>query len=185
MNIKVIKTKISDIKIFQPSIHNDDRGYFFESFNENIYKKHLPSINFVQDNESMSSYGVLRGLHYQVKPYDQAKLIRVIKGEIQDVAIDLRRNSKTYLDHVSINISSTNKKQIYIPKGFAHGFLVLSDQAIINYKVDKYYSKDHEKGLRFNDPFFNIKWDLDHTEIILSKKDRNHNFFNNNIEEAI
>ena len=126
MNIKVIETKIPEVKIFQPQPFIDERGYLIESFNKDFIKNIYPHVNFVQDNESKSTFGVLRGLHYQDKPHQQAKLVRVVQGEVQDVAVDVRKNSKTYLKYISVNLSSENKKQLYIPRGFAHGFLVLS-----------------------------------------------------------
>ena len=135
--INVINTKIKDVKIIEPNIHNDNRGIFLKHIIIRNFKK-IGKINFVQDNESKSSYGVLRGLHFQKKPYEQSKLVRVIKGEIQDVAVDLRKNSKTYLDYVSVILNDTNKKQLFIPKGFGHGYLVLSDEAIVTYKVDNF-----------------------------------------------
>ncbi len=173
MNVKVIKTKIPEVKIFQPEEFIDKRGYLIESFNEHLYKHHLPSINFIQDNESKSSFGVLRGLHYQDKPYQQAKLVRVVKGKIQDIAVDLRKNSSTYLKYVSVNLSGKNKKQLYIPRGFAHGFLVLSKEAIVCYKIDNIFSIEHYRGIKFNDIKINIKWELPLEKIILSEKDRN------------
>ena len=152
MNVKVIETKIPEVKIFQPEPFIDERGYLIESFNKELYKKYLPSVDFVQDNESKSSFGVLRGLHYQSEPYQQAKLVRVVKGEVQDVAVDLRQNSRTYLNYISVNLSEHNKKQLYIPKGFAHAFLVLSKEAIVCYKIDNVFNLDCYRGVRFNDP---------------------------------
>tara|TARA_Y100001970_G_C14246701_1_gene868823 strand:+ start:410 stop:949 length:540 start_codon:yes stop_codon:yes gene_type:complete len=173
MNVKVIETKIPEVKIFQPEPFIDERGYLIESFNKELYKKHLPSVDFVQDNESKSSFGVLRGLHYQGNPYQQAKLVRVVKGEIQDVAIDLRSESKTYLKYVSVNLSENNKKQLYIPRGFAHGFLVLSKEAIVCYKIDNIFNLACYQAIKFDDPNINIKWKLKKNKIILSDKDKN------------
>ena len=140
---------------------------------KNFYKKYLPSVDFVQDNESKSSFGVLRGLHYQDKPYQQAKLVRVVKGEIQDVAVDIRKSSNTYLDYVSVDLSSKNKKQLYIPRGFAHGFLVLSEEAIVCYKIDNKFSIETYKGIKYNDPKINIEWKLQSSQIKVSNKDMN------------
>tara|TARA_Y100001970_G_scaffold290789_1_gene425742 strand:+ start:1971 stop:2501 length:531 start_codon:yes stop_codon:yes gene_type:complete len=170
--INIIDTKINDVKIIEPKVHNDSRGYFFESYNEKEFHKKIGKINFVQDNESKSSFGVLRGLHFQKKPYEQSKLVRVIKGEIQDIAVDLRKNSKTYLDYVSVFLNDTNKKQFFIPKGFGHGFLVLSKQAIVTYKVDNFFNPKYESGIIYNDKTLKINWELDDTKIILSDKDR-------------
>lgn len=176
MNVTVFKTKIEDVKIFQPEVFNDDRGYLIESFSELNYKNYLLNTNFVQDNESKSSYGTLRGLHFQEKPFEQAKLVRVIKGEIQDVAVDIRKESKTYLQYVSVVLNENNKKQLYVPRGFAHGFLVLSDEAIVHYKMDNLYKHEHNNGIRYDDPKINIKWKLDKSKILLSKKDNKLNY---------
>ena len=173
MNVKVINTTIPEVKIFQPEPFIDERGYLIESFNKDLYDKYLPSVNFVQDNESKSSFGVLRGLHYQGAPYQQAKLVRVVEGEIQDVAVDIRKSSNTYLDYVSVNLSSNNKKQLYIPRGFAHAFLVLSKEAIVCYKIDNKFSIDCYKGIKYDDPKINIDWQLTSDKIILSEKDKN------------
>ena len=163
------KTNIDDVKLIKPKIYNDSRGYFFESFNQELSK----SLNceFVQSNESLSTYGVIRGIHFQKKPFEQSKLVRVIKGEIQDIAIDLRPNSKTYKKYVSVKLNDINKKQLFIPKGFGHAFLTLSDTAIISYKVDNIYNKDADAGIKYNDSSININWELDKHQIILSKKD--------------
>jgi len=169
--IEVINTSIKDVKIIKPLIHNDGRGYFFESFNQIEFHKKIGKINFIQDNESKSSFGVLRGLHFQKAPYEQSKLVRVIKGEIQDVIVDIRQDSDSYLKHTSIILNEKNKKQVFIPKGFAHGFLVLSDEAIVNYKVDNIYNLKSESGLSFNDLRLNIEWKLSVDKIKISKKD--------------
>ena len=173
MNIKVIQTDIPEVKIFQPQPFIDKRGYLIESFNKDLYKKHLPSVDFVQDNESKSSFGVLRGLHYQDKPHQQAKLVRVVQGEVQDVAVDVRKKSDTYLKYVSVNLSSENKKQLYIPRGFAHGFLVLSKEAIVCYKIDNYFKIESYKAVKYDDPKINIDWQIDKDKMILSSKDNN------------
>ena len=178
MNIKVHKTNINNVLIFQPEEFLDHRGYLIESYNESLYKKHLPSINFVQENESKSNFGVLRGLHYQDEPHSQAKLVRVIKGEVQDVAIDIRKKSPTYLKYVSVILSDKNKKQLYIPRGFAHGFLVLSKEAIVSYKMDNFFNFSSYKGIKYNDPQININWELDEEHIILSEKDNQLDYIN-------
>ena len=169
--ISIENSSIPDVKIIKPNIFGDDRGYFFESFNQKIFDKNLYKIKFVQDNESKSSYGVLRGLHFQTSPFEQSKLVRVIKGEIQDVAVDLRKKSPTYKKHISVILNDDNKKQIFIPKGFAHGFLVLSKSAIISYKVDSFYMPEYDSGILYNDPELDIKWNLDVNDIKLSEKD--------------
>ena len=173
MKTSLIETNIPEVKIFQPEPFLDERGYLIESFNKKIYDKFLPSSEFVQDNESKSSFGVLRGLHYQVEPFLQAKLVRVIKGEVQDVAVDLRKNSSTYLKYVSVILNEENKKQLYVPKGFAHGFLVLSKEAIVSYKIDNYFNYDCYRGIKYNDSKINIKWELNPDQFILSDKDKN------------
>ena len=169
--INIIDTDIEDLKIIEPTVFNDERGYFFESFNQHKFKKEIGDIKFIQDNESCSKYGVLRGLHYQIEPYQQSKLVRVIKGEIQDIAVDLRKKSPTYLKYFSCILNDNNKRQFFIPKGFAHGFLVLSDYAIVNYKVDNYYYPEHERNLSFKNKDLSIKWKLPYNDIKLSEKD--------------
>jgi len=170
--INVIDTNIKEVKIIEPKIHNDNRGYFFESYNKNEFHKKIDNINFIQDNESESSYGVLRGLHFQKPPFEQSKLVRVIKGEIQDVAVDIRKKSNTYLKYVSVILNETNKRQLFIPKGFAHGFLVLSNQALVTYKVDNFFNSNYDSGIIFNDQKININWEIDVSKIILSDKDK-------------
>jgi len=173
MRTKIIKTEIDDVLIFQPEKFIDKRGHLIESFSAKRYKKYLPNIDFVQENESFSNYGVLRGLHFQSAPFEQAKLIRVIKGEIQDIAVDIRPNSKTYKKYISIILNDTNKKQLYIPRGFAHGFLVLSPEALVSYKMDNYFNLESSSGIKFDDQDINIKWNLKSDDIILSDKDSN------------
>ena len=173
MNLKTIKTNIDDVIIFQPEIFNDSRGYLIESYSDKKYKNHIPSSSFVQDNESKSSYGILRGLHFQKAPYEQAKLVHVIKGEIQDVAVDIRPNSKTFKQYISVILNDQNKKQLYIPKGFAHGFLVLSQEAIVHYKMDEFYVHESNDGIRYDDKSINIEWMLNKDSIKLSDKDKN------------
>ena len=167
-----IKTNIPDVFIIEPKVFGDDRGYFFESFNQKEFEEHIGKIDFIQDNESKSSKGVLRGLHFQKPPYTQSKLLRCIEGEVLDVAVDLRQDSPTYKQSLSIVLSGENKKQIFVPRGFAHGFLVLSDSATIAYKVDEYYAPDHDSGIAWNDEEINVDWGINAEEIQLSEKDK-------------
>lgn len=167
-----IKTEIEDLIIFEPQIWEDDRGYFYESFNEATFKTAGINTHFVQDNQAKSSYGVLRGLHYQVGSYAQAKLVRVISGEVLDVVVDLRPSSKTYGKSFSIVLSALNKKQLFVPRGFAHGYAVLSETAEFFYKCDNFYNKEAEGGLIYNDEHLAIDWKLDQKDISLSEKDR-------------
>lgn len=168
----IISTKIEDIKIIKPEIFRDERGYFFESFNLKKFNEHLNlNINFIQDNQSISHQGVLRGLHYQKPPYEQAKLVRVLKGEIWDVAIDIRKNSSTYGHWVSRVLSAKNKEQLWIPEGFAHGFYVLSKTAEVFYKVNQIYSKEHEATIHWKNNDFNINWPIYKNKPLISKKD--------------
>ena len=162
--------KFQGVKILEPHVHFDHRGYFFESFNDKIFDL---GTTFIQDNESKSKKGCLRGIHYQISPYRQSKLVRVIKGEIQDIVVDMRENSDTYLQYISIILNDSNKHQLFIPKGFAHGFLTLSDEAIVTYKVDSIYHKSSERGINYNDPSISIVWELNNSEIFLSDKDKN------------
>jgi len=170
--MRFIKTEIGGLYIIEPKVWEDDRGYFFESFKEQIFEENIGKINFVQDNESKSSYGVLRGLHYQLPPFAQSKLVRVVFGKVIDVAVDIRKNSPTFGKHVSVELSGENKKQLFIPKGFAHGYIVISEEVIFQYKVDNYYSKEHERGILFNDPELKIDWKLNEEEILISGKDK-------------
>ncbi|WP_295986436.1 dTDP-4-dehydrorhamnose 3,5-epimerase [uncultured Algibacter sp.] len=168
----VKETNLEGCFIIKPKVIQDKRGYFLESFNQAVFKEGLNrDINFVQDNESYSSKGVLRGLHYQKGDYAQAKLVRVIKGKILDVVVDLRADSPTFSKHMSIELSEDNKTQLFIPRGFAHGFLVLSDTAIFSYKCDNFYNKASEGGVIYNDKDLNIDWKLDEKEFIISEKD--------------
>ncbi|MGL5717109.1 MAG: dTDP-4-dehydrorhamnose 3,5-epimerase [Paraclostridium sp.] len=171
-NFKFIETKIKDLYIIEPTIIGDDRGYFMESYNKKDFNEAGLDMTFVQDNESKSKKGVLRGMHFQIK-YTQGKLVRVTKGVVYDVAVDLRKNSSTYGQWEGVLLTEENKKQFYIPKGFAHGFLVLSDEAIFNYKCTDYYSPEHDSGLLWNDADVGIKWPLDTIEeVLLSDKDK-------------
>lgn len=172
--MKVIKTNISDVVILEPRVFGDERGYFFESFSQREFNEQVAEVTFVQDNESKSSYGVVRGLHYQLPPYTQAKLVRVVEGEVLDVVVDLRKNSATFGKHVAVVLSGENKRQFFIPKGFAHGFAVLSPQAVFQYKCDNYYAPQYESGIQFDDPALGIDWKIPEVEMILSAKDRMH-----------
>ena len=171
--MKIEKTHIEGCFVIKPNIFNDQRGYFFESFNEDVFERETGiSVNFIQDNESKSSRGVLRGLHFQKGEYAQAKLVRVIKGIVLDVCVDIRKTSKTFGQYFSIILNDKEKKQLFIPKGFAHGFLVLEDDTIFSYKCDNYYHKSSEGGIVYNDKFLNIDWGLPEQELILSEKDK-------------
>ena len=173
--MQISTTFIKDLLVIEPTVFNDERGYFFESFNKKKFEELTGlKIDFVQDNESKSKYGTLRGLHYQVQPFSQAKLVRVIKGKVLDIAVDIRENSETYGKYFSLELSDDNKKQLLIPRGFAHGFVVLSEEAIFTYKCDNYYNKEAEGGIIFNDSHLNIDWKIDPAEIILSEKDKLH-----------
>lgn len=166
------ETKLKGCFILEPKVFRDQRGYFIESFNKETFKRLTGiSSNFVQDNESNSSKGVLRGLHFQRGEYAQAKLVRVVRGSVMDVAVDIRPNSETFGQHVSVLLSGKNKKQLYIPKGFAHGFVVLEDNTIFSYKCDNYYNKSAESGIMYNDLDLQIDWKLSAEDLILSDKD--------------
>jgi len=174
--VKFITQTIPDVLLIEPVIHSDERGYFVETFKQKLLDKALGyKVNFIQDNESKStSRGVLRGLHFQSAPFTQNKLVRVIKGVVLDVAVDIRRNSPTFGKYVSVELSEKNKKQLFVPRGFAHGFIVLSEGAIFAYKVDAYYSAEHEEGIAYNDKDIDIDWRILESEIILSKVDQNY-----------
>tara|TARA_B110000483_G_scaffold197320_1_gene235955 strand:- start:16375 stop:16920 length:546 start_codon:yes stop_codon:yes gene_type:complete len=170
--MKVIETKLKGCFILEPTVFKDSRGYFFESFNQNNFNGLIgEKINFVQENESFSSKGVLRGLHFQAGDHAQAKLVRVIKGRVLDVTVDIRKKSPTFSKHFSIELSEDNKRQLFVPRGFAHGFIVLSETAIFSYKCDNFYNKASEKGLRYDDTLLEIDWKLPANELILSEKD--------------
>ena len=171
--MEYIKTEIDGVWIIQPKVFNDARGYFFEAWKKEEFEQHVAQVNFIQDNESKSSYGVLRGLHYQKGDYSQAKLVRVIKGRVVDVAVDIRRNSPTFGKYVMVELSDENKRQFFIPRGFAHGFLVLSDEAVFTYKVDNIYAPQAEASIRFDDPDIAIQWPIDAKDILTSAKDLN------------
>ena len=169
--MKFIKTEISDVYIIEPSVFGDSRGYFLESYNQKKFEEFIDNISFVQDNESKSSKGVLRGLHFQKPPFAQAKLVRCIEGKVLDIAVDIRKDSKTFRQHIAVELSRENKRQLFIPRGFAHGFLVLSDTAVFGYKVDNTYAPDFDAGIRWNDKELNIQWDMEDSEVMVSEKD--------------
>ena len=175
--MKFIKTAIPDVYIVEPSVFGDDRGYFLESFNLDKFEENVFPIKFVQDNESKSSKGVLRGLHFQKPPFNQAKLVRCIEGKVMDVAVDIRKGSPTYGKHVSVELSGENKRQLFVPRGFAHGFSVLSETAVFAYKVDNIYAPEFDSGIRYDDKELNIDWGLTGQEVRLSVKDENLSFF--------
>jgi dTDP-4-dehydrorhamnose 3,5-epimerase len=175
--MKFIETKISDLIIIEPTVFGDARGYFLESYNQKKFEENVGKISFVQDNESKSSKGVLRGLHFQKPPFAQAKLVRCIEGRVIDVALDIRNGSPTYGMYVSIELSGENKRQLFIPRGFAHGFAVLSETAVFAYKVDNIYAPKYDSGIKYNDKDLNINWSLDENEVQLSQKDDNLSFF--------
>ena len=169
--MKFIETKISDLIIIESTVYEDNRGYFLESYNQKKFEEAVGKISFVQDNESKSYKGVLRGLHFQKPPFEQAKLVRCVSGKILDVAVDLRTNSKTYGNHVAVLLSGKNKRQLFIPRGFAHGFLVLSESATFAYKVDNSYAPDNDAGIFWNDKELNIQWGMEDNEFMISEKD--------------
>ena len=171
--MNLIKTKIKDLLILEPKVFTDGRGYFFESYNKKTLEPLIgKEYNFIQDNESKSSYGVIRGLHYQLAPYSQAKLVRVLEGRVYDVAIDLRKDSPTFGEWAGVELSGENKKQFLIPKGFAHGFSVLSETAVFTYKCDEYYHPEAEAGIIYNDPSIGIDWKIPEKDVKLSEKDK-------------
>ena len=172
------KTKIKDVVICEPEIYGDERGYFIESFNKKEFEKNIgEKIFFCQDNESKSTYGVLRGLHFQKPPHTQSKLVRVIEGKVLDVVVDLRKKSNTFGEHIAVVLDDEFKRQLFVPKGFAHGFVVLSETAVFSYKVDNYYNASSEDGVIFNDTSLNIDWNLPFSDIKLSEKDKINNKF--------
>ncbi len=169
-----IETEIPGVWIIEPKVFADSRGYFMESFKQKEFEEHIGPVQFIQENESCSSKGVLRGLHYQLDPYSQSKLVRVIRGAVLDVAVDLRKGSPTFGRYVAVELTDENKRQLFIPQGFAHGFCVLSEQAIFTYKVDNPYTPTHEASLRFDDPTVCVDWGtLAHDALLLSEKDKN------------
>lgn len=170
--MNIIKTAIEGVVIIEPKVFADDRGYFFESFSQQRFIENVCNTTFVQDNESKSSYGVLRGLHYQKPPYAQSKLVRVVKGSVLDVAVDIRKGSPTFSKYVAVELSQENKRQFFIPRGFAHGFVVLTQEAIFQYKCDAYYAPNYEGSVLWNDTTIGIDWKVPYQDIILSPKDR-------------
>ena len=169
--MNIIETPLKGVLIIEPRIFEDARGYFFEAWKKEEFEQNIGKVEFVQDNESKSSYGVLRGLHYQKGDASQAKLVRVIKGKVLDVAVDIRKSSPTFGQHVMVELSDENKRQFFIPRGFAHGFLVLSDEAIFTYKVDNVYAPQADAGIRWNDPDLGIEWPIDPKDVQTSEKD--------------
>lgn len=169
--MNVIPTKIADLLIIEPTVFGDHRGYFFESFSQQEFDAKVVQTTFVQDNESKSKYGVLRGLHFQKPPYAQSKLVRVVNGCVWDIAVDIRKGSPTFGQYVGVELSADNKRQLFIPKGFAHGFVVLSQTVVFQYKCDNYYAPSSEGAIAWNDPNIAIDWKIDPKDIILSEKD--------------
>ncbi len=169
-----IKTDIEGVVIIEPKLFEDRRGYFFESFSQREFEQNVCDIRFVQDNESSSSYGVVRGLHFQRGCHAQGKLVRVVKGRVLDVAVDIRRHSPTFGRHVAVELTEDNRRQLFVPRGFAHGFSVLSDNAVFQYKCDNYYAPQSEGGIAWNDPTLDIDWRIDSRDIIISDKDSRH-----------
>ena len=172
--ISVIKTEIEGVVIIDPKVFGDDRGYFFESWSQKDFDELVRPIKFVQDNESKSRYGVLRGLHFQKGKYSQSKLVRVVQGKVLDVAVDVRRGSPTFGKHVAVELSAENHRQFFIPRGFAHGFVVLSDEAVFQYKCDNLYAPQEEGAIAWNDPEIGIDWRISANKVILSEKDKIH-----------
>ncbi len=170
--MEIIKTEFEGLFIIKPAVFEDARGYFMVSHLQNVFAEKIGNISFIQENESLSSFGVLRGLHYQLPPFAQSKLVSVVKGKVQDVAVDLRKGSATFGKYFSMELSEENKLQLFIPQGFAHGFLVLSEQAVFQYKCDNYYAPNHEASISYNDPDLNIKWQLEEKNINVSAKDK-------------
>lgn len=170
--MKLIKTHIEGVTVIEPKVFSDGRGCFFESFSERDFAEKVGLVRFVQDNESRSVYGVIRGLHFQKPPHAQAKLVRVVKGKVLDIAVDLRKDSPTFGQHVAMELSDENRRQMFIPRGFAHGFSVLSEEAVFQYKCDSYYAPESEGSLAWNDPDLNIDWNVPAGSEILSDKDR-------------
>lgn len=174
--MNVIKTDIEGILVLEPKVFNDARGYFFESYNERDFNALVGNVNFIQDNESRSQYGVLRGLHFQKGEHSQAKLVRVVRGKVYDVAVDLRKSSPTFGKYVGVELTEDNHRQFFIPRGFAHGFAVMSDIAVFQYKCDNLYAPESEGAIMWNDPYLDIKWPVEADKIILSEKDKHHPF---------
>ena len=172
--MEIINTAIEGVVIIEPRVFGDHRGYFFESFSQRDFNAHVRKVSFVQDNESKSSYGVLRGLHFQKPPYTQSKLVRVVKGAVLDVAVDIRKGSPTFGKHVSVELSESNHRQLFIPRGFAHGFVVLTDEVVFQYKCDNFYAPESEGAIAWDDPDLGIDWKLPADKVVLSAKDTCH-----------
>ena len=174
VDMNIIRTEIPEVVIIEPKVFGDNRGYFFESFSERDFAAQVREVKFVQDNESKSCYGVLRGLHFQKPPHAQSKLVRVVKGRVLDVAVDIRRGSPTFGKYVAVELSEDNHRQFFVPRGFAHGFAVLSEEAVFQYKCDNYYAPQSEGAVAWDDPDLAIDWKVPSDKVILSEKDRNH-----------
>jgi len=173
--LKFVAQSISDVVLIEPTTNGDDRGYFIETFRQDLFEEAIGyKVNFIQDNESKSTRSVLRGLHYQLPPYTQAKLVRVIEGSVLDVAVDIRKSSPTFGQHVAVELTADNKHQLFVPHGFAHGFVVLTESATFAYKVDNYYAPEHDRGIAFDDKDLAIDWQLPLELLQLSDKDKNH-----------
>jgi dTDP-4-dehydrorhamnose 3,5-epimerase len=172
--MEVIKTKLEGVVIIEPKVFGDSRGYFFESFSQREFEEKVRKINFVQDNQSMSCYGVMRGLHFQAPPFAQSKLVRCVKGRVLDVAVDIRKGSPTYGEHVAVELTEDNHRQLFIPRGFAHGFVVLTDEVVFQYKCDCFFAPQHEGAIAWDDPDLGIDWKVPSDKIILSAKDTCH-----------
>lgn len=177
--MEIIQTDIKEVLIIKPRVFEDDRGYFFESFSERNFNTQVRSIRFVQDNESKSSYGVVRGLHFQKPPFAQSKLVRVVKGAVLDVAVDIRKGSPTFGKHVTVELNEENHYQFFIPRGFAHGFSVLTDEVIFQYKCDSFYAPQSEGAIAWNDPALGIDWRIPADKVVLSEKDKHHPLLKN------
>lgn len=170
--MNIIPTSIPDVLIFEPKVFGDSRGYFFESFRQDVFERAVGKVHLVQDNQSKSAYGVLRGLHFQKPPYTQSKLVRCIEGEVLDIAVDIRTGSPSYGKHVAVRLTSDNQRQLWVPQGFAHGFVVLSETATFAYRCDNYYAPEYEGGIIWDDPSIGIDWGLPDESVQLSEKDR-------------
>ena len=175
--MKVLETSIPDVLVFIPKIYGDERGYFFESFRKDVLQEHVGQVDFVQDNQSKSGYGVLRGLHFQKPPFTQSKLVRVIEGAVLDVAVDIREGSPWYGRHTAVKLDSESNNMLWVPQGFAHGFIVLSDGAVFSYKCDNYYAPDHDAGIRWDDPDLGIDWGIPGEHVQVSERDASQPFF--------
>ena len=172
--MNIIKTNIEGVVIIEPRVFEDERGYFFEAFSEEAFRREVCDTHFVQDNESKSSYGVVRGLHFQLPPHAQSKLVRVVKGKVLDIAVDIRKSSPTFGEYVAVELSAENHRQLFIPRGFAHGYSVLSEEAVVGYKCDNYYAPQSEGAIAWDDAALAIDWQIPADRVVLSAKDKNH-----------